>query len=103
MNGDASTANDVWGSLSNIASQVISYKRDVALAKLSNARVTTTSTPSGKTDSVTVNPFPGTQGAYPQAEAKPQPGASAFGVSLSSPILLMLAFGLMLVLFVMRR
>jgi len=99
---DPSQSNDVWGTIVNVASQAISYKRDVELAKLSGYRNAATSTPSGRTDSTTVNPFPGTQGAYPQAEAKPKPGSDVASMFGASPILLIFAFLLALFL-VMRR
>lgn len=100
---DSSVANDVWGTISNIASQAISYKRDVALAKLSTAQaqIRTTSTPSGQDPSYRVNPFPGTQSAYPQNDAKPNPGGISLGF-LSSPFMLIGVLALV-VLLVMRR
>lgn len=101
VQNDPSQSNNVWNTLSNVASQLIDYKRAVALAKLDNTRNVTASSPSGRTDSTTVNPFPGTQGAYPQAEAKPKPGSPDVAF-LSSPILLIIAFVLALIL-VMRR
>lgn len=107
MNGtDSSVANDVWGTISNIASQAISYKRDVALAKLSTAQsqAKTQAAPSGVVGrDYSINPFPGTQSAFPQNDAKPAPGGTSVFGALTSPLMLMIAFGLILVLFVMRR
>lgn len=73
------TENDVWATLTSLGGQFISAKRDVSLAQ---AQVATRASPSGASDSTTANPFPGTQGAYPQAEAKPQPGAMAASLNV---------------------
>jgi len=76
----ADQTNDVWATLTDLGGKYISANRDINLAK---SGVLTRATPSGMTDQSVANPFPGTQGAYPQAEAKPQPGAQSVGFQIS--------------------
>jgi hypothetical protein len=67
--------NDVWGSLAKLGSEAITAQRDVSIAR-------TKAAPSGSIENSGVNPFPGTQGAYPQAEAKPNPGGASFSATI---------------------
>lgn len=66
---DQATSNQVWDTLSKGISDYFSY---------ATARVKTQAAPSGSVIYTNAaNPFPGTQGAYPQAEAKPSPGGAS--------------------------
>jgi hypothetical protein len=58
--------NDVWATINKVVDNVTAYN----VAKL---QVRTTAAPSGRVDSNTFNPIPGTQGPYPQADAKTTP------------------------------
>ena len=82
--------NNVWGSLVGAAGDVLNI-RD---------RVRTTSSPSGASDTRVYNPFPGTQGAYPQAEAKASPAGET---EFSIPRWLWLAVAALAVYIVFRR
>lgn len=84
------TVNDVWESLKSGASDVLDL-RD---------RIRTRSAPSGSSDSRPYNPFPGTQGPYPQAESKPAPGDES---GFSIPNWLWLAVAALAVLILLRR
>lgn len=88
--------NDVWGTVERLGGQVIKA--------VSDYKGRATSAPSGRvvyTNSA--NPFPGTQGAYPQAEAKPSPGGdSVFSLSFLSPALIIVGV-VLLVLALARR
>lgn len=75
------STNDVWATLTDLGGKFISANRDINIARSGAA---TRSTPGGMSDQTVANPFPGTQGAYPQAEAKPSPGAVSFGVNIGS-------------------
>ncbi len=75
----ADSQNDVWATLTGLGGQLISARRDVELAR---ANVQTRASPSGTSDSTIANPFPGTQGNFPQAEVKPQPGAASVAMNL---------------------
>lgn len=65
--------NDFWGTIQGVARDYFSYRA---------AR--TTAAPSGQVDGNRANPFPGTQGAFPQAEAKPAPGGVGIGFSFAN-------------------
>lgn len=92
--GGGNVSNDVWGTLkagfNSLGGTVINAVRDVAVAK-------TRSTPSGATQG-TINPFPGTQSAFPQSDPKvlqaSVPGLG--GMAISLPII-----GVVLVLLVL--
>lgn len=73
----AAADNDVWGTINHLADVAGGYFG-------ARVRSTTTAAPSGQVVYTNAaNPFPGTQGAFPQAEAKPAPGGVGLGFSLS--------------------
>lgn len=94
-------SNDVLGSLTGAVDNVVGKVLDY---KLASQRIRSGAAPSGTvvyTNSQ--NPAPGTQGAYPQAEAKPHPGGGASSVfSFSGQQWLLLAVAVVLVLVLFR-
>lgn len=95
--------NDVWGTIS----KGIDAVKDVAIAR-QQAKVATAAAPSGLNWQA-FNPFPGSWGAYPQAEGKPVPGVGFTQAGLPSKPLdggsLMMILGaiLVVVLLAFRR
>lgn len=85
--------NDMWSTI-NKGIDAISQYRNAKLSARPAAPVIvqTTAAPSGAPSSTGVNPFPGTQGAFPQAEAAPKPGA---GLSSSMPQWALIALGVL--------
>ena len=98
MGLDASQ-NDVWSTLKSLGSEALGAARDIAISR--NAR--TTAAPSGNVGGTVWNPFPGTQSAYPQAEAKPLPGGSVFNLGNLSPALILGGLVLLVIALIARR
>lgn len=99
MNGTDSGAvqNDVWGTLERLGGQVIGavtdYKKNKTQAAPSGGVVYTNAS----------NPFPGTQGAYPQAEAKPAPGGVGFSFTLANLPSMLIWLGVALLVVALLR
>lgn len=74
-NGTGLDANTVWNTLGDLAGRVIDYKA----AK-------TKAAPSGTPQATGANPWFGMWGAFPQAEAKTQPGGVQMGLVSFMPI-----------------
>lgn len=95
---DTSGSNDVWNTISKGVSDYFNFRTVEAQSR-------TMAAPSGAPASNNANPFPGTQGPYPQAEAKPTPGASGFSFSFgkSGAWIVAAVVGLILFALVARR
>lgn len=90
--------NNVWDTAERIATNAVGVYRDFKIA--------TQAAPSGNVVYTNMqNPLPGSQGAYPQAEAKPTPGGGALAFTFKSiPWFAWAALGaLVLMLFLRRR
>lgn len=86
--------NDVWGTITKVGTDLIAARRDVSIAR-------TRAAPSGSVENTGVNPFPGTQGQFPQTEAKPTPGGVSVSASLGSNAILigvLVVLGLLLIM-----
>lgn len=90
-NGTGLDANTVWNTLGDLAGRVIDYKA----AK-------TKAAPSGTPQASGSNPWFGSWGAFPQAEAKVQPGAVQTGLMSFMPIAVIAAVILALLVLVRR-
>lgn len=73
------TANDVWSTISQFSKDYFGFKTASA-----NAAASATAASPGKPAANGANPFPGTQGPYPQAEAKPAPGGTGISAALGN-------------------